>query len=314
MAEEYSAIRVATLRGDMKIPFDVYIKVAGKYILYCRSGDSFEGIRLQRLRAKRLRKMWVKKADEVAYEQYLEANIDSAYANKPPKTMDIRAEVIQGLQQAISEDYMDDPLDEFTYKHLRSSVQRFSEFLEREPAAIKALLKIPNTDQSISQHGVTVAALAVALTIENGLRDGTQMHLFAMGCLLHDMEHLHTGLDVGRPIKDLSAEELVTYKEHPIAGGRRLQSVTFMDQIVFNVITQHEEKMDGSGFPKGLREREMDSLIMIAGLANAYDRLVTFNGMEPKDALKELLIKNLGLYPLPFIQSLQNLLKRLQIT
>lgn len=315
MAEpvEYTAIRVATLRGDMKIPFDVYIKVGSKHILYCRAGESFEGVRLERLRSKRLLKMHVSKADEIAYAQYLEQNLDSAYSDKPPRAMSIRAEVIQGFQQAATEDFFDDPLDEFTYKHLRSSAQRFVEFLETEPEGIKALLQIKNPDNSISQHGVTVATLAVALVIECGLREGTQVHMFALGCLLHDMEHYLTGANVGRPLAEFTPAEMAIYREHPLAAARRLQSVTFLDQIVLNVITQHEEVMDGSGFPKGLREREMDPLILIAGLANTYDRLVTFERLAPKDALKKLLIDNLGLYPLDHIKALQRILKRLQL-
>jgi hypothetical protein len=46
---EFTSVRVSTLRGDLRIPFDVYVKVAGKFILYCRSGSSFEGVRLERL-------------------------------------------------------------------------------------------------------------------------------------------------------------------------------------------------------------------------------------------------------------------------
>jgi HD-GYP domain-containing protein (c-di-GMP phosphodiesterase class II) len=311
--KEYTPIRVATLRGDMKIPFDVYIKVAGKYILYCRNGSSFEGERLARLRAKKLRKMYVAKADEIPYQQYLESNIDSAYANSDGKAMDIRAEVIQGFQQAAAEDYFEDPLDEFTYKHLRSSVQRFTEFIEREPAAAKAMLEIPNVDQSITHHGVTVATLGVALAIEAGLREGIQLNLFAMGCLLHDIDHFFTDTNVGRPLSQFSKEEMTAYREHPLNGAHRLQGAKFIDQIVLNVITQHEEHMDGSGSPKGLRDKDMDPLVLVAGLANAYDRLICFEGLQPKDALKELLIKKLGVYPLPHIQALQNVLKRLQI-
>src|SRR5690349_17545295 len=122
-AGEYTPIRVSTLRGDIKIPFDVFVRVAGKYILYCRQGSSFEGERLARLKSKKLKQMFIRPEDEIPYAQYLEESIDSAY--RGGKSLDIRAEVIQGFQQAAAEQYMEDPNQEFFYNHIKSSMQRF---------------------------------------------------------------------------------------------------------------------------------------------------------------------------------------------
>src|ERR1700682_5240686 len=95
--KEFTAIRVATLRGDIQIPFDVYVPVAVKYILYCRAGSSFEGKRLDRLKAKKLKKMYLRPEDQIPYSQYLEQSIDQAYS-KSDKAIELGAEVIQGVQ------------------------------------------------------------------------------------------------------------------------------------------------------------------------------------------------------------------------
>lgn len=311
--ETFKPIRVSTLRGDLKIPFDVYIFVAGKHILYCRQGDSFEGKRLERLKAKKLKTMYVRPEDDVPYRQYLEQSIDTAYDNKAGKAIETRAEVIQGFQQAAAEEYMEDPLNEFTYRHVRSSVQRFVEFIKSEPMGTKAIMDLKNIDQSVTHHGVTVAALSVAITLENNLRDGQPLHLMALGCLLHDIEHFFSGMDLSRPLISFSDAELKEYKEHLLKGAQRLQAAPFVDGLVLNIIAQHDEHMDGTGFPKGLFERDMDPLVMISGVANAYDHLVCFENMNPKEALRTLLIGKMGKYPLGFLQNLQTVLKKHQI-
>jgi len=308
--KEHTAIRVATLRGDARIPFDVYVKVAGKYILYCRRGDSFEGVRLDRLRAKKLRKMFVKTEDEIPYQQYLEENINNAYDNRQGKPLRIRTEIIQGFQQAKIESFVEDALDEFSYEHLRSSTQRFTEFIEHEPEALKELLEIPNVDLSISHHSVNVAAIAVGLTLETGMREGAPLQLLALGCLLHDIEHLLAPReDLSRPLKNLSPKELALYKEHPLRGAHRLQGGKFLDQLVLNIIKQHEEVMDGSGFPKGLYLKDVDPLVPVAGLANAFERMLSFEALPPRDAIKKLFIDKMGQYSLDQMQALQKLLK-----
>ena len=295
---EYTAIRVATLRGDLQIPFDVYVLVAGKYILYCRRGDSFEGTRLQRLKAKNLKVMYVRNDDDVPYRQYLEQNIDQAYDAKTAKSIDSRAEVIQGFQQAVTEAFMENPLDQFAYQHARSSAQRFSEFLEREPLGAAAILKIKNVDESFSHHGVNVATLSVAMTLANGMRDGNLVHLMALGAFLHDTEHYFSATD-----------EKEAYRLHPLRGTHRFQGGQFLEQLVLNIISQHEEYVNGTGFPKGLTEKEMDPLVIVAATANAYERLISFGSLSPKEALRDLLIAKMGLYPLAHLQTLQNLLK-----
>jgi HD-GYP domain-containing protein (c-di-GMP phosphodiesterase class II) len=313
MADEtFTPIRVATLRGDFKIPFDVYVRVAGKHILYCRQGSSFEGVRLERLKAKKLKKMYVRAEDEIPYKQYLEQSIDAAYSNSD-RPFDVRAEVIQGFQQAKAEEYMENPLDKTTYDHIKSSAQRFTEFVTINPDAVRAILKIPNTDCSVTHHSVSVAALSLALVLETKLREGHPLHLLTLGCLVHDVEHYLGDYPVNKPPDQLTPEEKARYQEHPLKGGHRLQGVAFLDQLVVNVITQHEEHMDGSGFPKGLYEKDIDPLVIVAGTANAYDRIVSFEQTAPKDAMKSMLIDKIGMYPLLHLQNLQSILKRHKI-
>lgn len=309
MSEEYVAIHVNTLRGDIKIPFDVYVKVGSKYILYVRQGSSFEGERLDRLKAKKLRKMYVRPDDDIPYRQYLEESIDSAYDLKSDKDIAVRAEVIQGFQQAASEQYMEDPQYEFSYNHMKSSVQRFAEFLTKSPATAYTMVRLKNTDQSISQHSVNVAALSTLVALNSKYKDSAKIPLLATGCMIHDLEHFATGFNVGRPLKDMPKNELTLYKEHPLKGATRIQTAGFMDQLVINVVLQHEEDCIGSGFPKGLFEKDMDPLVLVAASVNAFDRLVSFEGLKIRDAMKHMFLDKLGSYPLDLIQVLQRLVK-----
>lgn len=72
-------IRVNTLRGDQKIDFDVHIKINDRMILYIRQGDSFEGPRLQRLKERKLKKLFIAPEQEENYRAYVQRNLDIAY-------------------------------------------------------------------------------------------------------------------------------------------------------------------------------------------------------------------------------------------
>ncbi|NJL24620.1 MAG: HD domain-containing protein [Calothrix sp. SM1_5_4] len=148
------------------------------------------------------------------------------------------------------------------------------------------------------------------MVLQSQMRDGPQLNLLALGCMLHDIEHYFTGLNIARPISQITGEDLITYRAHPINGAHRLSQATFVDQMVMNIIAQHEEHIDGSGLPKGLHEDDMDPLVLVAGVANAFDRLISFEDLPPKTALKALLIDKMGVYPLPCLQALQEVLKK----
>jgi HD-GYP domain-containing protein (c-di-GMP phosphodiesterase class II) len=313
-SEEFVPIRVCTLRGDQKIPFDAFVHVAGKHILYCRHGDSFEGLRLNRLKAKRLQTMYIRSDDQAAYAKYLLENLEIAYDDSRPTPLDIRAQIIHGIQQDAAEKYIENPEGEFDYHKARDSVKRFTDYLKKAPDTAYAILRMENIDQSITHHGVTVATLSLLMTLEGRLRTTTPLHLMALGCLLHDIEHCYNGIDMSRPLTTLTASELQSYKEHPHTGRNRFVRAKFADPIVLNIIAQHEEHIDGSGFPNHLKEIDVHPLVVVAATANAYDRLVCFEQLSPREAFKSMQRDSMGAFPLGYIMTLQAILKRMKMT
>lgn len=304
-------IRVSTLRGDQKIEFDAYVKINDKFILYLRRGDSFEGPRLKRLKEKKLKKMFILPDDEGRYRDYLTRNIEMAYDSGSGKSVETRSEIIQGAQQSNTELVMEDPGNETTYNEAKDGAAKFVQFLSQEESALSHILNVENLDKNVAHHGVTVSTLANALAKRMGLADPKQTQLLTLGALLHDFEHFHTGLDVARPVAGMTDEDQRVYREHPVAGGRRVQDKKHFDQVVLNIIVQHEEFIDGKGWPQGLKESQMDPLSVIVSSANALDRIITFEGKSRKDAAKHLMMTAVGKHPLQHLQILGEMMNQL---
>lgn len=306
---DYIPVRLSTLRGDQTLLFDVYIKVAGKQILYCREGDSFDKIRLQRLKEKKIKQLFIKQESEKGYRQYLSQNIQVAYANTAGKPIEMRSIIIKGLQQAATEEVLENPLEKIYYEAFKDDTKRYVEFLLMEQVSLKHILLDDSSDPTIARHGVNVASIAIAIAEAAGIQDTTKLQLLATGCLLHDIEHAYSGLNVAKPLEAITGNELNTYRNHPDLGVARLQESEFYDQIVLKIIGQHHEYLNGTGFPKGLNDQNLDQMVMIAAVADAYDRFISYEGIEPKDAIKQLLLARVGLLPLPLIQHLNKILK-----
>jgi HD-GYP domain-containing protein (c-di-GMP phosphodiesterase class II) len=306
---DYVSIRVSTLRGDQKIDFNAYLKINEKMVLYLRRGDSFEGERLKRIKDKKVRKMFILNDEENKYREYLQRNIEMAYDDTSGKDIGSRAEIVHGQQQSNTEEVFEDPGNVESYNNTKDAAGKYVQFLLGNSKAIGAVMNITNDDFNIAHHGVTVSTLAVALAQKLNITDPKKTQMLALGALLHDFGHYESAVALNRSLKDLSKEELAAYKAHADAGAGKVQDKKHFDQTVVNIIAQHEECINGSGFPKGARESELDPLSIIVSSANALDRLMTFERIPKAEAVKKLMIEQVGTHPLNHIQFLAEILK-----
>lgn len=308
MAKNYVSIRVSTLRGDQKIDFDAYLKIDEKWILYLRQGDSFEGTRLDRLKTKKLKKMYIATDDEIKYRDYMQKNIEMAYDDKSGKDIKTRSEIIQGAQQNSAENVFEKPESAEAYGAAKEASLQYVDFLIKNNDAVKSIIALPNLDQNIAHHGVTVSTLAVALAEELKLFDAKQRQLLALGGLLHDFGHFDSPLNIARPMKEFSKEDLEIYKKHAVEGAEKVKDKKHIDASVSTIIHQHEEKCDGSG-PLGLLEPQIDPMALVTSVCNSIDRSMTYEGFTREQVVKKLMVEEIGKFPLQYIQTLGSILK-----
>ncbi len=293
----------------MEITFDLYVLVAEKFILYYRKGDNFEGERLERIQKKGLKKLYILKTQEEEYKNYLRRNIDAAYNNTQGAPMSERALVIQGAQQAVVENLMESPDDRQIFDVTVESTRKYVEFILNENAALREILRIPNTDKNPAHHGVNVATLAISICKRFKLTDPKILNALVIGCLLHDIEFAYNGLSLAKDFATMTSTEKELYKQQPHLGYLRIKDAGFYDKLTLDVVRQAEELIDGTGFPSGLREDQVDPLVALASTCNAFDRYVSIKEISIKDSLKSILIDRMGMHPLKYFQALQDALK-----
>ena len=81
------------------------------------------------------------------------------------------------------------------------------------------------------------------------------------------------GFDLRKPAK-LTEEEWVRMREHPLHGQQILRGIEFL-QGAARVVAQHHEKWDGTGYPLGLRNEEIDICARIFAVADAFDAITS---------------------------------------
>jgi HD-GYP domain-containing protein (c-di-GMP phosphodiesterase class II) len=101
-----------------------------------------------------------------------------------------------------------------------------------------------------------------------------QIHYAYLAGLLHDIGKIGISESVLRKNGRLSEEEYKSIQSHPRIGASILSGILQMEEIVPGVLSHHE-RMDGKGYPNGLRGDKIPLIAKIVSLADAFDAMTS---------------------------------------
>jgi putative nucleotidyltransferase with HDIG domain len=137
--------------------------------------------------------------------------------------------------------------------------------------ALAALLDV--REHATAQHSIRVAKLARILSHEMGLSE-KDVDDISRGALLHDIGKVGIPDAILMKPGCLTDEEWKVVKSHPKTGYDILKSSPFLLQAA-EIVYSHQEKFDGSGYPRGLRGEEICLGARIFAVVDAYDAMRT---------------------------------------
>jgi HD-GYP domain-containing protein (c-di-GMP phosphodiesterase class II) len=142
-------------------------------------------------------------------------------------------------------------------------------------ARVRALMeRLADKDTSTEEHTRRVATLAVEMGERLGLSPG-RLRSLAIGGLLHDMGKLSVPTPILQKPGPLDEEEYAQIKLHPEKGQELLNELGGFDGAVRRLVLDHHERLDGTGYPRGLRGDELDLSTRILATCDVYDALVS---------------------------------------
>ncbi len=140
---------------------------------------------------------------------------------------------------------------------------------------VRALIvRLAERDASTEEHTRRVALLAARVGEEMRLPASSRRDL-AVGGLLHDIGKLSVPLAIlGKP-GPLDDEEFAEIRRHPTAGRRLLEELGGFPEAVRRLVSDHHERLDGTGYPRGLCGPDLPVETRILAVCDVYDALVS---------------------------------------
>jgi HD-GYP domain-containing protein (c-di-GMP phosphodiesterase class II) len=195
-----------------------------------------------------------------------------------------------------------------------SLVDQAVESINRHPHALLSLTRLKNGDEYTYLHSVAVCALMVSLGSQLGLNN-QQCREAGLAGMLHDLGKAMMPQEILNKPGKLLPEEFEIIKQHPRQGYELLVDGPDVTAAVKDVCLHHHERVDGSGYPDGLRGEQISLLARMGAVCDVYDALTSNrpykNGWDPAHAISQMstwqghfdpvvfqsFVRSVGIYP-----------------
>lgn len=207
---------------------------------------------------------------------------------KPISLAELQARVVRALEKralVLQNRFYQEHLE----RQVQEQAQRIQElFLQGIQMLARAL---EAKDAYTRGHSIRVSRYAVATAARLGF-DGPGLDGIRLGGELHDIGKIGTREAVLHKPGSLTADEFRQIAEHPALGERMLAPLAHESPDVLRIVRSHHERLDGRGFPDGLRGESIPIEARIVAVADAFDAMTTrrpYRDARPADdALCEL--------------------------
>ncbi len=207
---------------------------------------------------------------------------------------------------------------------IKENVTETVESIVRNPDAMMWLTRLQSKDDVTSQHSISACILSVAFGRYLGL-PSSELEKLAIGALMHDIGKLQVPTELLNKPGALSAEEKKIMRQHPGASRNLLMSAGDYFASAVDIAYSHHERIDGSGYPRGLEGHSLTPFARMVAIIDVYDAMTTEQvyreELAPFEALKylnqhkgtlfdnqlvALFIKMIGVFPVGSIVELSN--------
>jgi putative nucleotidyltransferase with HDIG domain len=194
-------------------------------------------------------------------------------------------------------------------------VTELQDSIARSPEANLFLMQMRRFQKDLFTHAVNVCVLSLVVgALEDFNVDASALGL---GALLHDVGETRIPRNLIRKKNGLTDTERRLMEQHPKLGARLLEQSSDVPPSARQIVLEHHERIDGSGYPLGLRADQLSLAGQIVAITDTYDDMLSGRNqavLQSVEVLRQLymqssagaldselverVIRCLGIYPI----------------
>ncbi|NOQ32326.1 MAG: HD domain-containing protein [Helicobacteraceae bacterium] len=239
--------------------------------LYLQSGTVLNRDDAHHLRE--IEHLYVLQKDKIEYEKFLNEHMKEITKNSKTALEKKTVTLYENATEAVGNIFSDPDRLENT-KEVEKIVDSLVITILEDRLAISSLLKILAHDYYTHTHSINVSIYALSLGSHLNLSQSDLKDL-GKSALLHDLGKSRIPNEIINKEGKLSNEEFEEIKKHPLAGYILAKKIGITDEKTLLGIRHHHEKLDGTGYPDGIKGDKISLFARIIGICDIFDALTT---------------------------------------
>jgi len=267
-------VPLQTVPPESLTQLEIYIDNGENYSLYNASGLEFLPKDSERLLNYGIQFVYVSVRQHQEYYKTVEKAIHKIIEDKKLQT-EKKAQILYATSLELCNQLLNAPPEKDEINRVENIAHATAKMILNDRQAFSKLLDVSSHDFYTSTHMVNVCGITIKLANELGLVDPRLLQRLGTGSLLHDIGKIFIPREILNSTRELSAEQYKIIRSHVELGMNHLKSVTDPPQEVIDIVYEHHERMDGSGYPRGLKSKEISQLGRLAAIVDTFDAMTS---------------------------------------
>jgi len=194
---------------------------------------------------------------------------------------------------------------------LKENITNTVESIVRNPDAMMWLTRLKDKDNHATQHSVNCSILSATFGQFIGLPK-QELEKLVLSALMHDIGKLQIPTEILNKPSNLTELEMKQVRLHPKSSQNLLMSAGKYFLPAIDVAYTHHERMDGSGYPRGLKATQISPFSRMTAIVDTYEAMTTEQVYRPElspfESLKYLNANKGTLFDGPLVKSFVKLI------
>lgn len=279
---DYLSIDKRLITEGQKLDFDLYTRSEGKsgMTLFLQSDIPVDGNHKVTLRE--IESLYIIGDEQPKYDLYAQQHIKNVATNKDIPFAE-KAGIVYEKASAVMDELFNNPDSLENMRKSQAIVDGFVALALQDEATLASVMKIAAHDYYTHTHSLNVSIYSLSLAKFIGLKDQDLADM-GMASMLHDLGKSKVDWKIINKNGKLTDEEFNSMKRHPGSGYDIAVKMGIKDKRILSGIRSHHERLDGTGYPDGLKDKEISLFARIIAVCDVFDALTTKRSY--KDAMR----------------------------
>jgi putative nucleotidyltransferase with HDIG domain len=181
-------------------------------------------------------------------------------------------------------------------KAAHALVDSLAQAVSSNRTALIALTALKNYDNYTFTHMVNVSILTMSQARALGI-DGSTLRELGLAALMHDIGKVRTPTEILNKPDKLTDSEFTVMRMHVVDGAEILRRTPEIPSVAPIVAFEHHLRLDGTGYPFGVKRNGLNVGTMLCSIADVYDAMRSQRAYQeafPSDRILEVMKRNDG--------------------